>query len=46
MAIGMSSAHSTREDARQAQGRAFDADLLFLTRWAGPPMLTARVTFA
>jgi putative oxidoreductase len=42
----MSNVHATREVAPPAHGRAFDADLLFLTRWAGPLMLIARVMFA
>jgi putative oxidoreductase len=43
----MSQAHYTREDARSpADGRTFDADLNFLTRWAGPLGLIARAMMA
>lgn len=43
----MSQARYTREDARPpAGGRAFDADLNFLVRWAGPLGLIARAMLA
>ena len=35
-----------QENARPAAGRAFDWDLVFLTRWAGPLMVVARAMFA
>ena len=43
----MSQARYTREDAAApAGGRAFDADLNFLSRWAGPLGLLARAMLA
>ncbi len=43
----MSQAHDTRGDARPpAHGRAFDPDLNFLSRWAGPLGLLARAMLA
>jgi len=43
----MSRAQSESENvAPPADGRAFDADLVFLSRWAGPLMLLARVMLA
>ena len=43
----MSRAQSTREDAAPpAGGRAFDADLRFLSRWAGPLGLLGRAMLA
>ena len=43
----MSQAHYTRGDARPpADGRTFDADLNFLSRWAGPLGLLARAMLA
>jgi putative oxidoreductase len=43
----MSQAPSTREDAAPAAGgRTFDADLNFLSRWAGPLGLLARAMLA
>ena len=43
----MSQAQSTREDATPpAGGRTFDADLNFLSRWAGPLGLLARAMLA
>ncbi len=43
----MSRAQSTREDASSpADGRIFDADLAFLSRWAGPLGLVARAMLA
>jgi putative oxidoreductase len=43
----MSHARYTREDAAPpAGGRVFDADLNFLSRWAGPLALLARVMLA
>ena len=43
----MSRAQSTREDAAPpAGGRAFDADLRFLSRWAGPLGLIGRAMLA
>ena len=43
----MSRAQSTREDAASpADGRTFDADLNFLSRWAGPLGLLARAMLA
>ncbi len=35
-----------QDNARPAAGRAFDWDLAFLTGWAGPLMVVARVMFA
>jgi putative oxidoreductase len=43
----MSQARYTREDATlPAEGRSFDADLNFLSRWAGPLGLLARAMLA
>jgi putative oxidoreductase len=43
----MSRAQYTREGAGDpAAGRAFDADLIFLSRWAGPLGLVARAMLA
>ena len=43
----MSRAQFTREDAASPAGaRTFDADLLFLSRWAGPLGLLARAMLA
>ena len=43
----MSQAQYTRGDARPpAEGRTFDADLNFLSRWAGPLGLLARAMLA
>ena len=44
----MSRAQSTREDACASRGRAraFDADLRFLSRWAGPLGLIGRAMLA
>jgi putative oxidoreductase len=43
----MSEARYSREDAAPpAGGRAFDADLNFLSHWAGPLMLVARAMLA
>jgi putative oxidoreductase len=43
----MSQAHYTRGDARPpADGRTFDADLNFISRWAGPLGLLARAMMA
>ena len=43
----MSRAQFTREDAASPAGaRSFDADLLFLSRWAGPLGLLARAMLA
>jgi putative oxidoreductase len=42
----MSNTGATRPDARPAQSRMFNADLQFLSRWAGPLGLAARAMFA
>jgi putative oxidoreductase len=43
----MSSAHSTREDSSSSpDGRTFDPDLAFLSRFSGPLMLLARAMLA
>ena len=43
----MSQAHYTRGDARPpADGRTFDAELNFISRWAGPLGLLARAMMA
>ena len=42
----MSNARATEGDARPDKGRAIDADLVFLSRWAGPLGLIARAMFA
>ncbi len=45
-ATSMSTARLTEDNARPAHGGAFDADLAFLTSWAGPLMLVARAMLA
>ena len=42
----MSNARLRQENARPAAGRAFDWDLAFLTRFAGPLMVAARAMLA
>jgi putative oxidoreductase len=42
----MSNARIRQEGTRPADGRAFDGDLAFLRRWAGPLMLPARAMLA
>jgi putative oxidoreductase len=42
----MSQAKFTRENARPPAGQTFDADLDFLSRWAGPLGLLARAMLA
>jgi putative oxidoreductase len=42
----MSRAQPTREDAAPPSGSAFDADLRFLSRWAGPLGLIGRAMLA
>ena len=42
----MAQARYTREDSATAPARAFDADLSFLVRWAGPLGLIARAMLA